>query len=141
MSDSGFDSPEGAAMTGFPAKYCRPVAARLHGDDAYVLLNAGSDTQPYLYGVNCRRKDGRWFDGGSANAPGWQHSGDDPELGTLAFWDDAPLGADLVRVEFDGRVVEEPVVDRAFLVVWWRVPAPAEWPRARAFRIAGRWTR
>jgi len=45
----------------------------------------------------------------------------------------------MVRVEFDGRIVDEPVVDRSFLVVWWHVPAPQDWPRALAFRIAGRW--
>jgi hypothetical protein len=44
-------------------------------------------------------------------------------------WDDAM--ARLVLAPF--------VVDRANLVVWWRVPAPQNWPRARAFRIAGRW--
>lgn len=127
-SDSGFDSPESAAMVGFPPKYCRPIATRVNGDDAYVLLNTGSVTQPYLYGVNCRRESGRWLERGSANGPGWEQPGHDPDVGTLSFWDDAPVGADMVRVEFDGRIVEEPVIDRAFLVVWWRVPAPQDWP-------------
>jgi hypothetical protein len=36
-----FESPEDAAMFGFPAKYCRVVASRVEGDDAYVLLVAG----------------------------------------------------------------------------------------------------
>jgi hypothetical protein len=139
MSDSGFDSPESAAMVGFTPKYCRPIASRMSGDDAYVLLNTGSSEQPYLYGVNCRRENGRWFEGGSANRPGWEQTGHDPDVGTLSFWDDAPVDADMVRVEFDGGLVEGPVIDRAFLVVWWRVPAPLDWPRARAFRIAGRW--
>jgi hypothetical protein len=139
MSDGGFDSPESAAMVGFPPKYCRPIATRVNGDDAYVLLNTGSNTQPYLYGVSCHRENGRWLERGGANGPGWEQTGHDPDVGTLSFWDDAPVGADMVRVEFDGRIVEEPVIDRAFLVVWWGVPAPQDWPRARAFRIERRW--
>jgi len=111
----------------------------VNGDNAYVLLNTGSVTQPYLYGVNCRCENGRWFEGGSANGPGWEQTGHDPDVGTLSLWDDAPADADMVRVEFEGHIVEEPVVDRAYLVVWWRVPAPPEWPRVTAFRIAGRW--
>lgn len=139
MRDDGFDSPEGAAMDGFPARYCRVIASRLQGDDAYVLLNTGSSEQPYLYGVNCRRENGRWFEGGSGNGPGWEQIGHDPDVGTLALWDDAPADADMVRIEFEGHVVDEPVIVRAYLVVWWRVPAPQDWPRVRAFRIAGRW--
>jgi hypothetical protein len=140
MPDDGFESPESAAMVGFPAKYRRVVASRVNRDDAYVLLNTGSSEQLYLYGVNCRRENGqRWFEGGSGNGPGWEQTSHDPDVGTLSFWDDAPVDAEMVRVEFDGRIVEEPVIDRAFLVVWWRVPAPQDWPRARAFRIAGHW--
>lgn len=45
----------------------------------------------------------------------------------------------MVRVEFEGRIIEEPVIERAYLVVWWRVPAPQEWPRLLAFRIAECW--
>jgi hypothetical protein len=139
MSDDGFETPQHSAMVGFPPKYCRVVASRVNGDDGYVLLNTGSSEQPYLYGVNCRRENGRWFQGGSANRPGWEQTGHDPDVGTLSFWNDAPADADMVRVEFDGRIFEEPVIDRAYLVVWWRVPAPQDWPRVAAFRIAGRW--
>src|SRR3954469_7405964 len=139
MSDDGFDAPEHAAMVGFPPKYCRVVASRVNGDGAYVLLNTGSSEQPYLYGVNCRRENGRWFEGGSSNGPGWEQTGHDPDVGTLSLWGDTPADADMVRVEFEGHIVEEPVIDRAYLVVWWRLPAPQEWPRARAFRIAGGW--
>ena len=49
MSDDGFDGPEHAAMLGLPMKYCRVVASRVNGDDAYVLLNTGSSEQPYLF--------------------------------------------------------------------------------------------
>jgi len=47
--------------------------------------------------------------------------------------------ADMVRVEFDGRTFEEPVIDRAYVVVWWAVPTPQDWPRVQAFRIGGHW--
>jgi hypothetical protein len=70
MNDAGYDSPESAAMEGFPPAYCHVVAARVHEDDAYVLLDTGSPGQPYLYGVNCLRQNGRWFDDGSSNGSG-----------------------------------------------------------------------
>lgn len=38
MSFKTFDSPQDAAMVGFPARYCRVVASCVEGDDAYVLL-------------------------------------------------------------------------------------------------------
>ena len=139
MSDSGFDSPESAAMVGFPPKYCRPIAIRVNGNDAYVLLNTGSSTQPYLYGVSCHRENGRWLERGGANGPGWEQTGHDPDVGTLSLWGDAPAGAQIVRADFDGQVVEESVVEGAFLVVWWCVPLPAICPRVTAFRIAGHW--
>lgn len=134
-----FETPEDAAMVGFPPKYCRVVASRVNGDEAYVLLNTGSIEQRYLYGVNCRREDGRWFERGSSNGPGWEQTGHDPDVGTLSFWDDAPAGADMIRAEFEGRIVETPVTDRTFLIVWWHVPAPQQSPRVHAFRIAGQW--
>ena len=139
MGDDGFDNPESAAMVGFPPKYCRVIASRTQADDAYVLLNTGSSEQPYLYGVPCRRENGRWFGLNSANAPGWDQADHDPDVGTLSIWDNAPAEADMVRVELQDQIVEEAVIDRAYLVVWWRVPTPQQWPRAVAFRIAGRW--
>jgi hypothetical protein len=45
----------------------------------------------------------------------------------------------MVRVEFEGKVAEETVVDGAYLILWWRVPVPQTWPRATAFQVAGRW--
>jgi hypothetical protein len=139
MSDDGFDSPESAAMVGFPPRYCRPIVSRVNGDDAYVLLNTGSSTHPYLYGVSCRRENERWFEGGSANGPGWEQTGHDPDLGTLSLWGDAPARAQVVKVEFDGEIVEESVVEGAFLIVWWRVRPPEIWPRVTAFQLAGHW--
>jgi hypothetical protein len=139
MDDSGFDSPESAAMEGFPPEHCRVIASRVDGDDAYVLLNTGTPRQPYLYGANCRREGGRWFDGVSGNGPGWAHSSHDPDVGTLSFWGDAPPGAEMVRVDFDGDVIEELVKEDAYLLVWWRVPPPQVWPRVTGFRVLGSW--
>ncbi len=140
----GFASPEDAAMEGFPPKHCRVVAARIEGDEAYVLLNTGSD-RPYLYGCNCFRREGRWFESGSGNAPSWHASVDDPDVGVLSLWDDAPPGADRVRAEYRGTVFEAPVTDGVYLFAWFRQPqihgAPSEWPREIAFRVAGEWVR
>jgi hypothetical protein len=140
MTTEGYDSPESAAMEGFPPAHCRVVASRVSGDYAYVLLNTGSRSQPYLYGANCICEHGRWFEQGSSNSPGWQGADDPPYLGNLSFWGDAPQGAHAVRVIFEDQTVEESVVDGAYLLVWWQVPRPSEWPRVSAFRIDGVWT-
>ena len=139
MSDLGHDTPQSAAMTGFPEAHCRVVTSRVLGDDAYVLLNTGSSTRPHLYGVNCARKNGQWFERGSADGPGWEQTGHDPDVGTLSLWGDAPDGADAVRVAFGGDLIDEPIRDSAYLVVWWRVRQPSDWPRVIGFRIAGAW--
>ncbi len=128
MNQDGFDSPELAAMSTFPAKHVYVVAARKKGDDAYVLLNTGSRDQPYLYGVNCGRKAGRWYERGSANGPGWEQTAHTPDVGTLSMWGDAPLDSTRVRLEFNDQIIEEAVTDRAYLAVWWRVPCPSAWP-------------
>jgi hypothetical protein len=139
MVELGHDSPESAALVGFPKGHCRVVASRTSEDDAYVLLDTGSPRQPYLYGSTCYRRDGQWFEAGSSNGPGWAQSGHDPDLGTLAFWGDAPDGIDTVRVEFEGTISEESVRHGAYLLIWWRVPAPTEWPRIVAIHENGAW--
>src|SRR2546422_11518931 len=45
---------------------------------------------------------------------------------------DAPAGADFIRVAFEGTVIDEPIQDGVYLLVWWRVPYPSEWPRVIA---------
>ena len=126
-------------MVGFPEAHCRVIFSQSLGDDAYVLLDTGSLGQPYLYGANCYRRDGQWFEGGSRNMPGWEQTSHDPDLGTLASWGDLPAGIDCVRVEFNGDVFEEPVRGRAYCLVWWRVPSPTEWPRIVAILEGGDW--
>lgn len=141
MRTDGFDSPEDAALDGFPREHCRVVASRADADHAYVLLNTGSAGQLYLYGVNCVRLEGRWFAASSGNGPGWSQAGADPSLGTLTLWGDAPATADMVRVEYRGQLHDEPVTGGAYLVVWWRQPGLlTEGPRVKAFRVDGRWT-
>jgi hypothetical protein len=130
-------------MFGFPERYCRVVASIIEGDDAFVLLDTGSDGRAYLYGVQCLRTNGRWIELGSSNCGGgWSQCGTDPLLGMLTVWDEAPFNADAVRVEFDGAVQEVAVKDGAYLATWWRVPCPAleDGPRVASFRIDGRWT-
>jgi hypothetical protein len=135
-----FDTPEEAAMFGFPEKYCRIVASCAHGDDAYVLIDSGSDERPYLYGVYCSRKGGGWDEMGSSNGGGWSQAGPDLLLGTAVAWDEALPGAEAVRLEFEGVVQEVPVKAGAYLAAWWRVPCPNETgPRIDAYRINGEW--
>ena len=52
-----------------------------------------------------------------------------------------PAGADMVRVECGGEEIEELVTQGAYLLVWWRVRSPVDWPRITAFRLAGAWVR
>ena len=127
-------------MTGFPARYCHVVASRVNGDDAYVLIETGSDGNSYLCGVTCVRRDGSWREWGSGNGGGWSPSGPDyVDLGTLSFWGEARRDADMVRIVFGGKTIEEPVKDGAYLAVWWRTPSPDEWPRIEAFHVGGEW--
>jgi len=140
MSISTFDSPQDAAMCDFPAKYCRVAASRVEVDDAYVLLDTGSDGHPYLYGVNCSQRDGRWLESGSSNGPGWSQAGPDDRLGTLVVWGEAPPDAEMVRLAFEGTAIEERVNNGVYLAVWWRTRCPEEsWPRVEGFRIRGMW--
>ena len=138
MTHPLFDSPEDAATQGLPAQHGRVVAWRAQGDDAYVLLDSGPQGQPYLYGVCCSRHGGRWRRDSSGDGPGWTQAGPDPLLGTLVAWDLAPKGADRVRVQCAGQMLEEAVTGPAYLVVWWRVP-DLGFASPTAFRIGGEW--
>jgi hypothetical protein len=140
VSRSHFSSPEAAVVAGFPAGAVRVVASRTHGDDAYVLLDTRPGGPPYLYGVHCGRGPAGWVEGSSNNAGGWGVVDLDAGLGTLVLWDDAPPGADRVRVAYGADEREEAVERGGYLAAWWRVPCPEEdWPRAIAFRVGGRW--
>jgi hypothetical protein len=127
-------------MQSVPGAHCRVVASQAFDDDAYVLLDTGSPGRPYLYGSTCYRRGGRWFEAGSSNVPGWEQTSHDPDLGTLSFWGNVRAGVDTVRVEFDGAMREEPVRYGTDFLIWWRAPAPAEWPRIVAVCEDGAWT-
>jgi hypothetical protein len=134
----GYQSPEDAAMVGFPKKYRRVVATRTEGDDAYVLLDTGPVGRPYLYGVNCFRKDEQWHEGNSGNGGGWSLTDEEAGLGTWSLWNEAPPGADMVRVEFASQVSEHHISGGVYLVVWWRQPVDVQ-PRVAAIRAKGQW--
>ena len=141
MSLEHFDSPEAAVLSGFPAGAVRVIASRANGDDAYVLLDTRPDGPRYLYGVEVKREPDGWIEGSSGNTAGWRLTDPEAELGSLVEWDEAPTGADRVRVALGADVHEEPIENGAFLSAWWRVPCPNRlWPRAVAFHIDNRWT-
>ena len=64
---------------------------------------------------------------------------DDPDVGALSFWGDAPAGVETVRVYLDGAVVEAPVRNGIYFLIKWRVPAPIEWPYIVAIYEHGQW--
>jgi hypothetical protein len=135
---AGHETPKAAAMVGFPPKYCRVVASEVNGDHAYVLLDTGSPGRPYLYGVNCVRLGGEWHDSSSGNGPGWSLTDDRTELGVWCVWDDVDPEADLVRVEFKGRVTEYPVTNGIYFALWWNQPVTIG-PTVTAIRVHGEW--
>jgi hypothetical protein len=140
MQSDTFDSPEAAAMDGFPSAHCRVAAVARGGDDAYVVLDTGPAGHPYLYGVCVARRDGGWVAESSGNGDGWTLTDGERGVGTATAWGEAPDGADRARVAFDGDVREAPVTHGVYLAAWWRVPAPTDdMPRVEEFRIGGRW--
>jgi hypothetical protein len=134
-----FASLAEAAQASFPAEFCRIVATSENGDAGYVLFDTGPIEYPYLYGVNFERRNGRWSEGNSSNGSGWSHVGPDPDLGTVTTWGEAPPGADMVRVEFQGQVREEQVSNGVYFAAWWRVPCDGA--QVIAFRIDGAWVK
>ena len=101
------DSLADAAQASFPPQFCRIVAMREQGDLGYVLFDTRPSGEPYLYGVDYQRVDGRWTEGGSRNGPGWSRLRLGSDLGILAEWGEAPAGANRVRVEFQGQLREK----------------------------------
>jgi hypothetical protein len=134
-----FASLVDAARATFPTQQCRIISTREHGAYGFALFDTGPAGQPYLYGVNYERVDGRWREGSSSNGNGWSHLGPDPNRGTLSVWDIAPVGADRVRVELGEEIREEPIENGVYLVVWWAVPMTLGLWRT-SFRINGQWT-
>jgi hypothetical protein len=136
-----FDSPEAAAMEGFPPERCRVVASAVQEDEAYVVLDTGPVGHPYLYGSAVSRGPRGWEAGTSGNGPsaGWTLTDFEHDLGTSYIYDLAPAGADRVRAVLDEDVEEVAVGGAVYLVSWWRVPFRETGPKVLAFRVGGTW--
>ena len=128
-----------AVRTSFPLDSCRIVAVHEHGDAAVALFDTRPSAEPYLYEVHYQRENGRWSEGSSSNGAGWQRLKPDSDLGVVTTWGEAPAGADQVRAELEGHVLEEAVVSGLYFLVWWDVPAAD--PQVSAFRVNGEWVR
>lgn len=129
-------------MAGFPAAHCRVLAVDLDGKDAFVVLDTGPAGYRYLYGGTVERTEGGWVGGcdGNGGAVGWTLTDSDRRLGVVALWDDAPPGADAVRVKWRDDERDEAVRNGVYLVTWSRETDPKlSLPRVIAFRVGGRW--
>jgi len=112
-----------------------------HGDAGFALFDTCPGGEPYLYEVYYDRRDGRWSEGSSSNGPGWHRLDPDADLGVVTVWGEAPPGADMVRLEIEGEVREESVLQGVYWVVKWDVPCPTTTAQATAFRVGGEWVR
>jgi hypothetical protein len=129
-------------MAGFPPEHCRVLASVVHDDAAFVVLDTGPVEYRYLYGGTAERVEGGWTDGTSSNGPsaGWTLIDRDDELGVAYTYNEAPHGADRVRVAFGTELQEAAVVNGIYLAAWWGVPSDdARTPVTVAFRIGGEW--
>jgi hypothetical protein len=135
-------TPEAAAMGGFPAAHCRVLAIAVHGDYAFAVLDTGPAEYRYLYTGTVERDDGGWhacFDGNGGGC-GWTITDMESGLGVVACRDEAPAGADAVRVAWRSEEREVPVQNGVYLVTWWDEPCPdGPFPEVVAFRVGGRW--
>ena len=139
----GAPNPELAAIGDIPAGYCRVLASRIVGDRAYVLLDTGSESSPYPYGVDCVREGDLWYEAGGGNGCSWSSTSDDDEaenLGFLAWWSEAPDGSDMVRIRFLGEEHDVPVENGYYLFVVADVPGDVD-PEVVSHRIEGAWKR
>ncbi len=64
---------------------------------------------------------------------------DDPDVGALSFWGDAPASVEMIRVHFGDAVVEAPVRGGVYFLIKWRVPVSTEWPHIVAVYGHGLW--
>lgn len=137
-----FPTPEAAAMQGFPAAYCRVLAVDVDGDDGFVMLDTGPAEYRYLYGGTVKRMAGGWCGGADSNGGGvgWTLTDWDHHIGVVHLCDEAPPGADVVRVSWRGEEREVPVRNGVYLVTWWREPnSEGDMPRVTEFRVGSRW--
>jgi hypothetical protein len=129
-------------MSGFPAEHCRVLASETHGDAAFVVLDTGPAEYRYLYAGTARRVQDGWVDGTSSNGPsaGWTLTDWEADLGVAYLYDEAPAGADRVRVALGTDLQEAAVTHGIYLVTWWGVSnKDARTPATVAFRMGGTW--
>ena len=136
---SEFATLDEAVRASFPVESTRIVAVREHGDAAVALFDTRPSAEPYLYEVHYQREHGRWSEGSSSNGAGWHRLHTDSERGVETVWGEAPSGADRVRGERDGKVLENDVVNGAYLLVWWDVASSDA--SVTAFRVKVQWVR
>jgi len=136
----GHPTPERAACSGIPERYCRVLALEEHGDWAVALLATNEPDDPYPLQVICRREDGRWLEWTSSNGGGFTTT-DEGRL-VVTLWDVAPADAGTARVLFEGAEHRVPVKHGYFLFCAWGVALPDDadgwpeahwWPRVVAF--------
>jgi hypothetical protein len=110
MAAHGFETPEQAAMEGFPPAHCRMVESAVDGDDAFVVLDTGPAGRPYLYAGTVHRDAAGWHGGidGNGGAVGWTITDAERDLGVVAIWDEAPPGADAARIRRGTRSARSP---------------------------------
>jgi hypothetical protein len=120
-------TPEEAARGEIPERYARAlgVAYSPDGNHAVVLLGTNEPPSLYPYQVLCGRGEGGWYEGISGNGPGWsttKDAEDDPNLGVVTLWDEAPPEAAAAVISFDALEHEAPVRESYFLFAAWDVP-------------------
>ena len=134
-----FATLDEAVRNSFPMGSYRILGVREHGDAAVALLDTRRSAEPYLYEVHYQRQNGQWSEGSSSNGAGWHRLELDSDLGVATAWGEAPAGADRVRAELGGQVLEEPVANGVYLVAWWDLPPSTL--QVSAFRVKGEWVR
>jgi hypothetical protein len=122
----------------FPSDFTRILSVRAHGDFAVALFDTGQSGRPYLYEVHYNRIDGNWLEGGSGNGHGWHLLSLDSDAGVQTLWGVARDGADRVRGECEGQLIEDEVENGHYLLAWWGVRSYAA-ARVTAFRVNGNW--
>jgi hypothetical protein len=68
--DVGYETPEEAAISGFPPRVARVDRVQYHEDGSHVVVELQTNEEPYLYPytIFCARDPaGHWHEAGSRN--------------------------------------------------------------------------
>jgi hypothetical protein len=136
----GYATPEEAACSDIPPKFCKVVATEKSDDFAFVIIATNEPPCVEMYGVRCQRRDGLWYDHGGSSGTGsiWSSTSDDSDSGCLAWSSEAPSGADLVRVRLLGED-HEIEVQNGYCILLARDVPDTELPTIKSWRIEGEW--